>query len=123
MIKIFNLILGQWPVTRAARGSRRMFRRGRNTGAAAGVEALLTGQRDCRKEKCNLGEIPGHPKQKTEQGNPTGYTGVSGIRTDISLNTSWVRISQGNRVRLAFHIRKKYIYKKIIISPFVTKGG
>ena len=76
---------------------------------AAGVflDSLLLGKRSCRERMPSSGEIPGHLKQKTQSGSLTGSAAVGGLGPHVHLNTSWVKITQGNQVRLAPSIRNE----------------
>lgn len=64
------------------------------------------GKEELQGENTKLGEIPGHLQWKMQSGSLIGSAGVGGLGSNIHLNTSWVKITQGNQVRLALSIRK-----------------
>lgn len=72
---------------------------------ALGIETLFMEQRNCSRKKYNSGNSRS-PKMENGIRKLHRLCWVGGIGTDIYFNTSWVRISQGNRGRLAQCRRK-----------------
>ena len=70
------------------------------------IRLAAAGKEELRGESPKLRGTPGHRRREMHSGSLLGSAGVGGLGPDIHLNTSWVKITQGNQVRLALSIRK-----------------